>query len=227
MLRPIVVFDLDGTLIETADDLLFSLNHVLGQNDLPGVERDELRRYVGQGGRVMLKRAFAAGGRAFNEDVADRLVQQFVAHYGDNMPGASAPFASVMEQITRLKAAGFAIAICTNKTETLAKKLIHLLKIADQFDAICGADTFPFKKPDPGHLLMTIEAAGGDPARAVMVGDSAADINAAKAAHVPVIAVDFGYTDVPVAELGPDRIISHFDEMSVAVIEEMIGQQAG
>jgi len=227
MLRPIVVFDLDGTLVETAHDLLNSLNHVLAETGLPPADLDELRRYVGQGGRVMLKRAFATAGRTFDETTSDEMLRRFVEHYSANMPGASAPFPSVMQRVKDLRAADFALAICTNKSEELAKRLLQALEITDSFDAICGGDTFPVKKPDAGHLLLTIEAAGGDPSRAIMVGDSAPDINAAKAAGIPVIAVDFGYTDVPVAALGPDRIIAHYDEMSLAVIEQMMAQQAG
>lgn len=227
MTKPIVVFDLDGTLVETAPDLLDSLNHVLAQNGLEMTDEDHLRRFVGQGGRMMLQRAFAAAGKPFDDEIAERLVGEFVAHYGAHMPGKSYPFDGVMAQISALRDQGYIFAICTNKTEALAKKLLRALGIADEFGAICGGDTFPVKKPDPGHLLLTIEAAGGDPARALMVGDSIADIDAALAAKIPVIAVDFGYTDKPVTELNPTRVISHFDAMTPELVSDLIALKAG
>lgn len=222
MTSPIAVFDLDGTLLDTAPDLLASLNYVLAANDLPQTDIDRLRRFVGQGGRVMLERAFVAAGRTLTDEMADQLVQQFVTHYGDNMPGETAEFEGVIALVDALRARGYKTAICTNKTEALAVKLIAAMGLADKFDALCGGDTFPVKKPDADHIFLTIDAADGDRNRAVMFGDSAADINAANNGAVPVIAVDFGYTDDHVSTFGPTRVISHYNEVTVDDIDAMI-----
>ena len=125
----------------------------------------------------------------------------------------------------RLEARGFGLAVCTNKMEHAAKRLLAELGVADRFRAICGQDTFAVYKPDPGALLGTIGRADGDPKTSIMVGDSITDIATAKAAGVPVIAVDFGYTDKPVDQLGPDRIISHFDDLAAAV-DDLVAEAA-
>ncbi|MEM0899895.1 MAG: HAD family hydrolase [Pseudomonadota bacterium] len=222
MSSPIVVFDLDGTLVDTAPDLLASLNHVLNAEGLPTTDIEALRKYVGQGGRVMLQRAFNAAGREFDDEIADRLVADFVVHYGNNMPGASLPFDGVLNAMDALESEGFVFAVCTNKTERLAVKLLDALGLSDRFRAVCGGDTFTFKKPDGRHILETVQAASGDPTRAVMIGDSYAEIGAAHDAKVPVIAVDFGYTDEHVSTFKPTKVISHYDEMTVELVKELI-----
>ncbi len=226
MPRPIVVFDLDGTLVDTAPDLLTSLNHCLGFAGLKAAEATELRRFVGMGGRVMIERAFASQQQILTPARLDELQAVFLEHYGGNMPGASRPYPGVLAALDRLEAAGFIAAVCTNKYERLSTALIGALDLAPRFAAICGADTFAFRKPDPRHLLETIRMAGGDPARAVMVGDSRTDIDTAKAAGIPVVAVDFGYTDRHVREFSPSRIISHFDELTVGMAEELVAALA-
>lgn len=225
MLPPIVVFDLDGTLLETAPDLLASLNAVLSDHNLPTTDIGQLRRYVGQGGRVMLERAFAAAGRTLTDEMAQQLVTEFVAHYGSNMPGQTTAFEGVLPLVDDLRAAGYKTAICTNKTEQLAIQLIDKLGLNDKFDAICGGDTFEVKKPDADHIFMTVDAAKADRNRVVMVGDSAADIDAANNGNIPVIAVDFGYTDAHVSTFSPTRVISHYNEVSVGTIDALIAER--
>ncbi|PYE89987.1 HAD family hydrolase [Phyllobacterium leguminum] len=222
MTKPIVVFDLDGTLVDTAPDLLDSLNHCLEQSGLERVDPVALRRYVGQGARVMIERAFEAQQKQLSPEQLDWLVGLFLEHYSAHMPGQSQFFAGVITAMDRLATAGFMLAVCTNKFEALAVKLLAELGEADRFATICGGDTFTFRKPDPRHLVETILRAGGDPARAVMVGDSRADIDAAKAAGIPVIAVDFGYTDLPVNNFEPSRIISHYDELTLDMANGLI-----
>ncbi len=226
MPRPIVVFDLDGTLVDTAPDLLSSLNHCLECAGLKTAEAAELRRFVGMGGRVMLERAFASQQQILTPERLDELQAVFLDHYGGNMPGQSRPYPGVVAALDRLEAAGFVAAVCTNKYERLSTALIGALDLTPRFAAICGADTFAFRKPDPRHLLETIRMAGGDPARAVMVGDSRTDIDTAKAAGIPVVAVDFGYTDRHVREFAPSRIISHFDELTVEMTGELLAALA-
>jgi phosphoglycolate phosphatase len=226
MSRPIVVFDLDGTLIDTAPDLLTSLNHCLGIAELERAEPAELRSFVGMGGRVMIERAFLAQQRALPQTQLDELLAAFLDHYGGNIPGESQPYPGALAALDRFEQAGYLAAICTNKYEDLSTSLIGALGLAPRFAAICGQDTFPFRKPDPRHLTETIALAGGDPARAVMIGDSRTDIDTAKAAGIPVVAVDFGYTDRHVREFEPSRIISHFDELTLDMVEELLGAMA-
>ena len=226
MPRPIVVFDLDGTLVDTAPDLLDSLNHCLGFAGLECAAPEELRRFVGMGGRVMIERAFASQRQILTTARLDELQRVFLDHYGGNIPGGSRPYPGVIAALDRLEAAGYAAAVCTNKYERLSTALIKALDLAPRFAAVCGADTFAFRKPDPRHLIETIRLAGGDPARAIMVGDSRTDIDTAKAAGIPVVAVDFGYTDRPVREFSPSRVISHFDELTLEMTQELMAALA-
>lgn len=227
MPHPIIVFDLDGTLIDTAPDLLESLNHTLGAGGIAHTNNDGFRQFVGHGGRVMIERAYAAQQTALAVAEHDRLFDLFLDHYGTNIPGKSKPYPGVPEALGRFIGAGYRLAVCTNKTEAFSRKLLGALGMTSLFSAICGADTFAFRKPDPRHLTETIAMAGGDPARAVMVGDSRTDIDTAKAAGIPVVAVDFGYTDRHVREFDPSKIISHFDELTIDVATGLIAASAG
>ncbi|MGH6760184.1 MAG: HAD family hydrolase [Phyllobacterium sp.] len=222
MTKPIAVFDLDGTLVDTAPDLLDSLNHCLSVAGLDQVDRTALRRFVGMGGRVMIERAFEAQRHPLASGKLDELVSIFLEHYSANIPGRSSLFPGVLASMDRLANAGYLLAVCTNKFEGLSVKLITALGEESRFAAICGSDTFAFRKPDPRHLTETIAKAGGDPERAIMVGDSRTDIDTAKAAGIPVVAVDFGYTDLPVHTFDPSRVISHFDELTVELTENLI-----
>jgi phosphoglycolate phosphatase len=224
--RPTIVFDLDGTLVETAPDLLDSLNHCLGIAKMAAVDEARLRSYVGMGGKVMIERAFAAQGAPLTEDHLAELLVAFLEHYTDNIPGRSLAFPGVDATLSRFEAAGWIMAVCTNKYEALSRKLLEALGLSPRFAAICGQDTFAFRKPDPRHLVETIRLAGGDPQRAVMVGDSFTDIETAKRAGIPVVAVDFGYTDRHVREFEPSRVISHFDELTVEMAEKLIADAA-
>ncbi|MGH6861894.1 MAG: HAD family hydrolase [Phyllobacterium sp.] len=222
MPKPIVVFDLDGTLVDTAPDLLDSLNHCLAAAGEEKVDPVALRRYVGQGGRVMIERAFEAQRKHLSPEQLDWLQELFIEHYGAHMPGHSALYEGAAAAMDDLAAAGYLLAVCTNKFEGLAVELLTGLGQAPRFAAISGSDTFAFRKPDPRHLTETIRVAGGDPERAVMIGDSKTDIDTAKAAGIPVVAVDFGYSDLPVASYDPSRVISHFSELKVALIGGLI-----
>lgn len=217
MIRPIIVFDLDGTLVDSRPDLLDCLNLCLASIGLEPADPEAMRGFVGHGGRVMLARASAAQGRMLDEDELNRLVRLFLEHYSANMPGKTTLFPGTLEALDRFSDAGFLLAICTNKYEHLSTRLIDSLGIADRFAAICGADTFAHRKPDPRHLTDTIAMAGGDPRRAIMVGDSRTDIDTARAAAIPVVAVDWGYSEEPVSQLEPTLVISHYDALTVPV----------
>ncbi|WP_375410153.1 HAD family hydrolase [uncultured Methylobacterium sp.] len=216
-LPPIAVFDLDGTLAETAGDLVGTLNVILAREGLRELPLAEARDMIGAGAKALIQRGFSAAGQPLPPETLDRLFADFLIHYGENLCVHSHLYAGVGAALDDLSARGYRLAVCTNKIERHAVDLLGLLGVADRFGAICGRETFPFFKPDPRHITLTIAQAGGDPARAVMVGDSRADIDAAKAAGIPVIGVTFGYTDTPVDALGADRVISHFDDLVGAV----------
>ncbi|MEA2987505.1 MAG: phosphoglycolate phosphatase [Alphaproteobacteria bacterium] len=220
MTSPTVVFDLDGTLIDTAPDLVATLNVIFGREGLPPVAYAPARNMVGGGARVMIERGLKAEGRLPAVEV-DRLVRDFIAHYAEHIADRSRPFEGVEAALDALAGNGCRLAICTNKLEWLSVRLLAALGLSGRFAAICGADTFAVAKPDPEILRATIARAGGIAAHAVMVGDSITDIATARAAGVPVLAVDFGYTEVPVAHLGPDRVVSAFRDLPGAVLDLM------
>ncbi len=213
MPSPIVVFDLDGTLADTAGDLITTLNKVLDMEGLAPVPGDRARDLIGAGARALIARGFALDGQILDPARHEALFQKFLAIYEHHLADSTVLFPGVLTALDRLQQQGFRLAVCTNKIERHSVMLLDKLGIGGRFAAICGRDTFAFCKPDPRHLTETIALAEGDPARAVMLGDSRTDIDTAKAAGIPVIAVPFGYTDTPVAELGPDLVISHFDQL--------------
>ena len=212
-----VVFDLDGTLVDTAPDLIETLNVVFTRDGLPPVDYAAARDMIGGGARRMIESALKLQGRVLTEGVVDRLFADFIVHYGAHIADRSQPFPGLDAALDRLAPRGCQFAVCTNKLESLSRLLLEALGLSRRFAAICGQDTFGMQKPDPEILRRTIQAAGGALQRAVMVGDSGTDIATARAAGVPVVAVDFGYSETPVRELGPDRVISHFDHLADAV----------
>ena len=175
----------------------------------------------------MIERAHAAQNKALVAEEHDRLMQLFLDHYTLNIPGKSRPYPGVVAALDRFQAAGYLMAVCTNKYEANSVALIEALGLTRHFAAIVGQDTFPFRKPDPRHLTETIALAGGDPDRALMVGDSQTDIDTAKAAGIPVVAVDFGYTDRHVSEFEPSAVISHFDALTLDLAARLIKAAAG
>ncbi|MFZ3357450.1 MAG: HAD-IA family hydrolase [Xanthobacteraceae bacterium] len=212
-----VVFDLDGTLIDTAPDLIATLNLILEREGMAAVDFDAARRMIGGGARGMIERALVAEGRAFSKSELDRMFGAFIEHYAAHIADRSHPFPDVETTLVHLAGAGHRLAVCTNKLEWLSVRLLDTLNLSRHFATICGQDTFGVQKPDPQMLRLTIERAGGEARRAIMVGDSATDIRTSRAATVPVIAVDFGYSEVPIATLEPDRIIGSFTQLPAAI----------
>jgi phosphoglycolate phosphatase len=217
--RPIVVFDLDGTLVDTAPDLIETLNVILAAEGIPAVPFEIARPMIGAGVRALLERALAERGQYPGDAAIDALFARYIGHYREHIADRSRPYPGLDASLDRLAASGFAFAVCTNKYESLSLRLLDALGLSSRFATICGQDTFAMKKPDPEVLRLTIARAGGDAARAVMVGDSETDIRVARAAGIPVIGVDFGYTRIPMAELQPDRLIGHFDALPGAVFD--------
>ena len=219
-----IVFDLDGTLVDTAPDLISTLNLVLAGEGLPPVAYDDARRMIGGGTRRMLERAFVADGRHVASAELDRMFRIFIDHYSAHIADRSRPFPHLESVLQRFAGEGFRLAVCTNKLEWLSVRLLDTLNLSRYFAAICGQDTFGIQKPDQQILQLTLHRAGGEAQRAIMIGDSIIDVRTARAANVPVIAVDFGYSEVAPAALNANRLISSFTELPHAVAA--VGAQA-
>lgn len=213
----IVVFDLDGTLVDSAPDLISALNIVLAREGYGPVPLSEGRKMVGAGGRVLLRRGIEAQGGNVSDSRLEQLFGAYLAVYEQHLADETVFYPGAEAALDRLAAAGWCLAILTNKYQHPAVKLVKALGAAGRFATIVGQDTFPVSKPDGATLRLTIEKAGGDFSRSIMVGDTITDVSTAKNAGRPVIAVDFGYADRPVASMMPDRIISHFDDLFAAV----------
>ena len=216
-LPPIVVFDLDGTLADTAQDLIATLNVVLAREGVPPLPFEQARDLIGAGARPLIQRGFAASDTALADDRLQALYAFFLDHYHHNIAVHSVLFPGVRAAMEQLAADGFTLAVCTNKLEAHALELLKALDVLDRFAFVAGKDSFDVFKPDPRHLTETISRAGGDPRRAVMIGDSKTDIDTAKNAGIPVVGVTFGYTNVHVRDLGADAVIDHFDDLHGAV----------
>jgi phosphoglycolate phosphatase len=217
MHTPTIVFDLDGTLVDTAPDLINTLNVVLAREGLPQVPYDTARALIGGGAKLMIEGGLKARSRECSPAAVDALYAEFVDHYAAHIADRSRPFPGLERALDRLEGCRFAV--CTNKLEWLSIRLLNALGLTARFAAICGQDTFKVMKPDPEILRGTILRAGGSVDCSVMVGDAAPDVKVARATGVPVIGVTFGYTDIPVAQLGPDRVIDHFDDLPAAVFD--------
>jgi phosphoglycolate phosphatase len=215
-----IAFDLDGTLVETAPDICGTLNILLEAEGIAPLPYDQGRLLVGRGARALVQRGFevAGAGADLTEARLDGLVDRFIDLYRPRIAELSRPFPGCIEALGALKDAGAILSVCTNKRTELSVLLLQSLGMSDWFGAIVGADPGTPRKPDPLHLIAAVERAGGDPARAIMIGDGEPDAGAARAAGVPVVIVDFGYTTIPAAELGGDILISHFDALPDACL---------
>jgi phosphoglycolate phosphatase len=217
-----VVFDLDGTLVDTAPDLINALNFVLDREGMPPVPLHSARNMIGAGARRLIERGLELEGRAASVGDITRLTDDFIAYYAEHIADVSRPFEGLESALDDLGKRGYRFAVCTNKLEWLSKLLLDRLGLSARFSAICGADTFGIAKPDPAILQQTVARAGGDISRAIMVGDAGPDIGVARRAGIPVIGVGFGYTEIPIAELKPDRLIHHMNELPAAVESLMV-----
>ena len=212
-----IVFDLDGTLVDTAPDLINALNFILAREGLPPVPLHSARHMIGAGARRLIERGLELDGRSLGLDDVTRLTGDFIDYYAAHIADVSRPFEGLEDALDDLSARGCRFAVCTNKLEWLSKLLLDQLGLSSRFSAICGADTFGVSKPDPAILRQTIARAGGELSSSIMVGDAGPDIGVARRAGIPVICVEFGYTEVPIADLKPDRLINHMRELPAAV----------
>ena len=210
-----IMFDLDGTLVDTAPDLVGALNTVLHEARLPALPLAVARVMVGRGAMVLIEQGFAAAGEPLDHAAKPALFNRFIDIYRARIADESRPFEGVVDALDTLSAAGAVLGVCTNKRTDLSVALLDALNLTRHFAAVIGADLAPAPKPDASHLFTAITACGGQADRALMVGDSASDIGAARAAKVPSIVVTFGYTEIAAAELGGDHLIDHFSELPI------------
>jgi phosphoglycolate phosphatase len=211
-----VAFDLDGTLVDSAPDLVATLNALLTAEGLPALRLEAARPFIGRGAGWLIERGFTAAGAPLDPARAPDLFEQFIAHYRAHIADETRPFPGVVAALEELRAGGASLCVCTNKRTDLSVALLDALDLSRLFDAVVGADAAPAPKPDPRHLTTAVAAAGGTMDKAVMVGDAATDAGAARAAGAPLVLVSFGYTETPAAELGPDVLLHHFDERPAA-----------
>jgi phosphoglycolate phosphatase len=210
----IVLFDLDGTLADTAADLAAALNYALGQLGRPALPASDVRRRVGHGARTLLRRGLSATGTV-TEDFVGQAFPLFIDYYEAHIADHTRPFDGVDAALAALDAQGVRLAICTNKPEALTHKLIGVLGWESRFDAIVGGDTLPQRKPDPAPVHEAIARAGGG--RAAFVGDSISDTGAAQAAGIPCVALTFGFSDRPADQLGATVLVDHYDQLLPAL----------
>ncbi|MBN8972510.1 MAG: phosphoglycolate phosphatase [Rhizobiales bacterium] len=214
---PVIAFDLDGTLVDTAPDLIGALNHVLVREKMSPLPLDSARNLIGAGARRLLERGLEAENRQVTPEEMTKLTEDFITYYADHIADESRPFEGLEAALDNLAGRGYRLAVCTNKLEWLARRLLDRLGLTPRFAAICGADTFGVSKPNPIILRQTVAKAGGVITSTIMVGDAGTDVGVARRADIPVIGVSFGYTEVPIADLKPDRLIDHMNQLPDAV----------
>ena len=217
MRNPTLIFDLDGTIVDTAPDLANATNHVLAAQGLDAIAPEAIRPHVSFGASAMIDHALSLSGNHADDDLKEKMLIEFLEFYARNIANESRPYPGIVELLEKFSNTGARLAVCTNKREALARRLLKALDMESHFHAITGRDTLPIYKPDPGHLLGTIIIAQGNLDRSIMIGDSKTDIDTARAAGMPFIGVSFGYSDVPMAALKPDVLIDHWGEFDDAL----------
>jgi phosphoglycolate phosphatase len=212
-----VIYDLDGTLIDSARDMCVAVSSVLADHGLPPISDEEAQLFMGEGSKMTMRRAFAKNGRTLDDAQASAVTREFVRYYEEDPVRYTTAFDGVAEVVKRLDRLGLRQGVCTNKFEKSARMILKGLSLMPPIADVAGADTFAVRKPDPGHILQLIDKIGGDRERAVMVGDSIHDVEAAHAGGLPAVLVSWGYTDKPAGELGADAVIDHFAALPEAL----------
>ncbi len=206
-----IIFDLDGTLVDSAPDLSATLNHLLRKNNRPEIPPEKIRQMVGKAAKALIQKGFSQSGTMPSEMELTKLFNEFIDYYYHNIAVETKIFPSLIQVLEELKSCNIPLGICTNKTLKLSEKLLKELKLFDYFSAITGSDSFKYMKPDPRHILSTLDIIKADPKKAIMVGDSSNDIIAAQRAGIASIGVTFGYTDKHISKYKPTKVIDHYD----------------
>ena len=212
-----VIYDLDGTLIDSAKDMQVAVSRVLADHGLPPVTEDDVRIFMGQGSKVTMDKAFTKYGKTLDDEALSAATREFVRYYEADPVGHTTAFAGVAEVVSRFGKLGLKQGVCTNKFERPSRMILEHLKLMPPITDLAGADTFPVRKPDPRHILMLVERMGRTPERAVMIGNSIHDVEAAHAAGLPAVLVSWGYTAKPASELGAEAVIERFDALPQAL----------
>ncbi len=214
---PVLLCDLDGTLVDSLPDLAAAIAELLDQERRPGLTHDAVAAMVGDGVPKLIERALAATGGVPPEAELAALVARYMPIYEARLTELTRPYPGAIETLRALKAAGWRLAVCTNKPEAPSREIVARLGFAGLFEAVSGGDSLPIRKPDPGHVLGLLATLGAAPGAAVMLGDSANDVQAAQAAGLPAIAIAHGYGGTPARELGAERVIESFGELPAAL----------
>lgn len=212
-----IIFDLDGTLVDTAPDILAYLNEMLADLGRPGLDLDALRTMVGDGVRTLLIRGLEASGGVPGDLDIEGLFSQYLERYTQEPVRLSRPYPGMVETLEALSSAGVRLGVCTNKPQAPTDRLLRMLELDRHFTVAIGGDALPTKKPDPAHLLAVLHRLDVDPARAALIGDSVTDLNTARAAGVPCILMSYGYSAIPAHRLGADRVIDDADALLDAI----------
>ena len=212
-----IAFDLDGTLVDSAPDLIGTLNRMLVDEGLPPVPMESASTLIGSGARALLVHGFEAAGAPVERAKSDELFERFLVDYAAHIADGSQPFEGVVETLERLSKRGAILVVATNKRSDLSELLLGKLDLTRHFAAIVGPDRVSARKPSGAHLKEAVAIAGGDPERAIMVGDASPDADAAKDAGMPCILTTFGFTPTPVEDLGGDVLIDAFEDVEEAI----------
>ncbi|MDG1995810.1 MAG: HAD-IA family hydrolase [Emcibacteraceae bacterium] len=212
-----ILFDLDGTIADTALDLSATLNHILKENGRATIDNTLIRNMVGQGAKALILEGFKHTGATPDDNELEKLFHEYLEYYLNHISDETVVFSGTLKLLDRLKSMNIPLAICTNKNKELTTALLKDLNIEYFFDAVTCGDSFDYKKPDPRHLYSTCDLMSVNAQDAIMVGDSINDIAAGNSADMLTVGVTFGYTETPMSELGADIVINHFDEFIDAV----------
>ena len=203
-----LLFDLDGTLVDTAPDLMSEHNHVMKKFGFQQSKLEDIKRLAGRGAWIMMQRSFRE--KITDEKIKKEMIKEFIDYYSKNIDRGSKPVKGIIDFLKWAKSNNIAMSVCTNKQERLAVDLLKKIKLANYFDYIAGSDTFDFNKPDPRHLTDVVEITGGNLSKTIMVGDSEVDSQSAYNAKIPFILVEDGYTEKKVDQIPHDLLVKDF-----------------
>ncbi|TWB18455.1 phosphoglycolate phosphatase [Nitrospirillum amazonense] len=221
-----VLFDFDGTLIDSAPDILTGINRLLDEENLPNLDLAQVHQFIGDGAPMLVTRTFAAVGRPLDPDSVPAMTDRYMAIYEALPADPSCVFPGVAETLATLSA-DIPLALVTNKPERATHAVLEAIGLAPYFKAVVGGDTLPTRKPHPGPLLHAMAHLAAAPGKTIMVGDGANDVTAGRAAGCQVVCVTYGYPRMPVEQLGADRLVDHFRDLPSALADLAADLAAG